>query len=120
MIIFGRLVIANTIISYLIAAFSSFSISISKNINELHPNEMILSSWILLSVVSGLLWWIYLFYHWGSNKKIKSRLIKLVWFIILFFGTMLYLAGPIIYHILVIEMGCGMRESKDRIKETAV
>lgn len=105
--IFSRLVILNMIIGYIVAFYSPFSFS--KPIGEIQGREWLLLVWGGLSIVAGLFWWGYMFYHWGVNEFI-NRTIKRTWFWVILLGTMLYLIGPLVYYIVVFEMGKGLRK----------
>jgi hypothetical protein len=104
--IFSRLVIFNIIIGYVVA--SHFPFSLSKPIREIQTGEWLLFIWVGFSIVSGLLWWGYMFYHWGVNK-FRNKTTKRIWFWIILLGTMLYLIGPFMYYIVVFEMGKGLK-----------
>lgn len=105
--IFFRIVVLNIIIGFVLSFF--FPFTISKPVSELQSKEWLLAIWVILSAITGLFWWAYLFYHWGTND-FKSKNVKKIWFWVILLGTMLYLTGPLFYYIFVYEMGKGLRQ----------
>ena len=55
--------------------------------------------------------WVYLFYHWGISE-FEQRIMKKIWFWVLFLGGFLYLIGPLIYYFVVVEMRKGLSKSR--------
>ncbi len=106
----NRIIILNFIISFIISFFlNTFTISI-ENIQT--TRELLMFLWGVFSVISGLVWLVYVFYHWAMNE-FKNKTIKKIWFLVIFFGTMAYVIGPVVYYFTVIEQGKGLL-SKDK------
>lgn len=103
---FLRFVVANFIIATVASFFISKSVVI-KSGATLDLTDSIICTWISLSLISILIWIIYMFYHWGTSNFQSSK-VKAIWFIILLFGTMLYF-GPLVYYVVVYEMGKGLK-----------
>ncbi len=104
--LFSRFVIFNLVVGYAMAVYSPFSFV--KPFREFHTTDWLLFIWIGLSIISGFLWWGYIFYHWGASE-FKSRVIKRRWFWVILIGTMGYLIGPVLYSIVVLDMGRGLK-----------
>jgi len=92
----------NLIIATVVGYYWPFNITFQQF--DLTLSNIILSTWVLFSVFGGLIWYGYLYYHWATNNLFNSKSIKWVWFIVILFGAIIYLLGPILYNIFVIEM----------------
>lgn len=92
----------NLIVGSIFGYYYPFNIAFDKNYFTL--SNIILSGWVSFSAFGGLLWYGYMYYHWATNKQFNNKFIKLLWFLVIFFGSVTYLAGPILYNIFVIEM----------------
>jgi len=102
--IFSRIIILNFIACFTVATF--FPFSYSKTSKEMQTSDVVLFVWVALSILGTFCWVAYVFYHWGTNQ-FKSNTIKRIWFWVILIGAMLSLIGPIVYHIVVIELGKG-------------
>ena len=112
----SRAVVVNLLAIYVIAFFYHFKIELT---NESSIGVKMLFVWGGISAILGIIWWMYMFYHWGTSTFVNYRS-KRIWFFVLFLGTFLYLIGPILYYILVYELKKGIKESDpDRLTENA-
>ncbi len=104
-----RAIIANMMLGYIVAFYSPFSFS--KTIPELQGKEWILLAWAGISIIGFFFVWGHFFHHWGIHEFINKK-IKRIWFWVLLLGAMLYFVGPLVYYIIVYEIGKGLeRES---------
>lgn len=68
--------------------------------------------WILF-VIIGIYFisifavWGYMFYHWGVSY-FETKTLKRIWFWIILLGGFIYLGGPLVYYIIVVEKGKGL------------
>lgn len=100
--IFSRIVMANILISEIF--LSNFNIVFSKSVSQMTSADWWIFAWCAISIISGLTWWFWLFFHL-KKSQFEIKIMRRIWFLILFFGTMFYLLGPIIYYLMVVEMG---------------
>jgi len=98
---FSRFSLLNLLAIYIVSRFYPFKFS--KPVSEVLPMEWALFGWTLIAFLCILVWWIYLFYHWGVSS-FNNRGTKRVWFVVLLLGALFNFLGPIIYYIAVIEM----------------
>ena len=73
--------------------------------------DLTISILIVSMAVSGLICWFYMFWHWSTQQFVSKR-IKILWFIVLFVGTIFYLIGPLVYYVFVIELKVGLKTEK--------
>jgi hypothetical protein len=94
-------VVAMFLSSYKSPPFAVFKIS-----------DWIIFIWSSIFVVTFFIISIYILWHWGMTQ-FKDKNTKKNWFLILFIGSFLYLIGPLLYYILVIELHKGGAKVKD-------
>ena len=105
--IFSRIVVINYIVIFFLAAFFPMSYS-SKTGNPMQTIDVLMFIWIHCTILATFVWIGYVFYHWGTNQ-FQSQSTKRTWFFALVIGAMLFLVGPIVYHIVVLELGKGLK-----------
>lgn len=107
--IFIRLSAINVIAVFIISFIIPRSIYFPKN--QMTIFEWLFVGWLLLSLFSSFLLWICLFYHWGMSS-FSDRRHKILWFLVLLFGSPIYFIGPFLYYIVVYEMRGGLKIEK--------
>jgi len=106
---FSRIVVINFIVSFIVAAFFPYSYS-SKTGNEMQMTDVLMFIWAPFTILATFVWIGYVFYHWGTNQ-FKNKSTKGMWFWVILIGSVLSLIGPIVYHIVIIELGKGLKST---------
>lgn len=91
------------VVNIIVAPYSAPSIS------NFQIEDWLISIGVGLYFLSIFVFWGYLFYHWGVNE-FEDRTKKRKWFWVILLGGFLYLIGPLIYYIAVVEIGKGLKE----------
>ena len=97
----NRIIVINLLLSYIVARI--MPISISKQLTKLSLSEIFIILWGAISILSMFFIWGYLFYHWKRQNFI-NKAVKVIWFMVISIGGILYFVGPIIYYLLVVEL----------------
>ena len=104
--IFSRIVVINFMVASILGVFFPISYS-SKTGNEMRMIDVLMFIWVGLTILATFFWLGYVFYHWGTNQ-FQNKSTKVIWFWVILVGSILSLIGPIVYHIVVIELGKGV------------
>ncbi len=103
---FSRIVIINFIVAFIVAAFFPHSYS-SKTGNEMQMIDVVMFIWGFFTILATFVWIGYVFYHWGTNQ-FQNKSTKVIWFWVILVGAIVFLIGPIVYHLVVVELGRGV------------
>ena len=108
-----RLVILNSILFVIFNIFHP--ITISKHASEMLWLDWMLFLWAVLWALSLFFIWGYLFLHWRKNRsKFVAKSTQRFWFWVILVGGFFYFFGPLIYYIVVYEIGAGLEVSPDK------
>ena len=106
-----RLLVSIVLIGHIILFSLHLPASIPA-ISTFHTREWLILVSLVIFGFSYLALWVYLFHHWGISE-FEQRVVKKIWFWVIFLGGFIYLIGPLIYYFVVVEMRKGLSKSRD-------
>ena len=101
---FCRVMLCNYLFAVIVSMYVTYSVA--KPFSEMSATDWMFGAWVIISLICLIIFWVYMFYHWGTTCFRSARL-KKVWFIVILIGGPIYLIGPIAYYIAVYEMKMG-------------
>lgn len=78
--------------------------------------EYIAFIWLGFTVLGSSIIWIYMLYHCGTHTFTK-KLIRPIWFLIIFLGYIPFFIGPLIYYVLVYELNIGLVKNNTQVQK---
>ena len=109
--IFLRLLLLIILAGYIIAAVIDPNAYWNPPAHNMRPADWMIFISIFLFFLSYFIFWGMIFRNWWKNQFITQKT-RRIWFWVILVGGFVYLVGPIVYYIVVVEMGKGLTYSQ--------